>query len=247
MPSAPVRSQVRAGILAVAPMLIGVAPFGLVAGATPAANGLGADVAVGFSTVVFAGASQLAAINVLSDGGSALVAVLAACTINLRMVLYSASIGPYFTHERLGRRMGVAYLMTDQAYALSVTRWLPEDPADPRPETRRDRLAFYLGAGLTLWTVWQVSTVVGLLIGTAVPPGVHLDFAVPLVFLVLLVPSVTNRPSVVAATTGGVVAVLAAQLGAGPLSIIIGSVAGIVAGALVDEDSAVAPSRGEPS
>lgn len=223
-----------------APMLIGVAPFGLVAGATPAANGLGADVAIGFSTIVFAGASQLAAINVLSDGGSALVAVLAACTINLRMLLYSASIGPYFSHEGLGRRLGVAYLLTDQAYALSITTWLGEHADDDRPGTRRRRFAFYIGAGLSLWGVWQVSTVVGLLIGTALPAGVHLEFAVPLVFLVLLVPSVTNRPSVVAAAVGGVSAVVAAQLGAGPLSIIIGSLVGIVAGALADTDSPVA-------
>jgi 4-azaleucine resistance transporter AzlC len=238
------RASLRAGVRAVAPMLIGVAPFGMVAGATPAANGLGADVAVGFSTIVFAGASQLAAINVLSDGGSALVAVLAACTINLRMLLYSASIGPYFAHERLARRLGVAYLMTDQAYALSITRWLGDDPGDGLPETRRSRLGFYIGAGLTLWCVWQLSTIVGLLIGKALPAGVHLDFAVPLVFLVLLVPSVTNRPSLVAAVTGGGVAVLAAQLGAGPLSIIIGSLAGIAAGALVDTDSPVAAPRG---
>jgi 4-azaleucine resistance transporter AzlC len=247
MPFSADRASLRAGFRAVAPMLIGVAPFGLVAGATPAANGLGADVAIGFSTIVFAGASQLAAINVLSDGGSALVAVLAACTINLRMLLYSASIGPYFAHERLTRRLGVAYLMTDQAYALSITRWVGDDPADGLAETRRSRFGFYIGAGLTLWVVWQVSTVVGLLIGKALPAGVHLDFAVPLVFLVLLVPSVTNRPSVVAAVTGGGVAVLAGQLGAGPLSIIIGSLAGIVAGALVDTDSPVAaPRKGAP-
>ncbi len=238
-------SPFRAGAAAVAPMLIGVAPFGLVAGATPAVNGLGGAVAIGFSTIVFAGASQLAAIGVLSDGGSAFVAVLTACTINLRMLLYSASLAPYFSGERLRERLGVAYLLTDQAYAVSITDWLDEDPSDRRPGTRSRRLRYYLGAGVSLWAVWQVSTVVGLLVGRAVPEAAHLDFAVPLVFLVLLVPTVTTRPAVVAMCTGGGAAVLAGELGAGPLAVIIGSLVGIVAGALVDVDSPIA--GGAPS
>jgi predicted branched-subunit amino acid permease len=133
-----------------------------------------------------------------------------------------------------------AYLMTDQAYAVSITGWMGEDPADDRPGTRRRRLDFYLGAGLSLWLVWQVSTIIGVLVGRAVPEGVHLDFAVPLVFLVLLVPTMTTRPAVVAAAFGGGAAVVAGELGAGPLSIIIGSLVGIVAGALSDTDSPVA-------
>jgi predicted branched-subunit amino acid permease len=92
-----VRRELRAGAAAVAPMLVGVVPFGLVAGASPVDQGLGGAAAIGFSMIVFAGASQLAAIDVLGDGGSALVAVLAALTINLRMLLYSASLAPYLS------------------------------------------------------------------------------------------------------------------------------------------------------
>jgi predicted branched-subunit amino acid permease len=76
-------------------MLVAVIPFGLVAGVTPVARGLGAAAAAGLSLVVFAGSSQLAITDVLGDGGSVLVAVIAALTINLRMLLYSASLAPY--------------------------------------------------------------------------------------------------------------------------------------------------------
>src|SRR2546421_37598 len=92
MAASTIREDLRAGARAVAPMLVGVVPFGLVAGATPVTHGLGAAAAVGFSTIVFAGASQLAAIDVLGSGGSAWVAALAAWTINLRLLLYSASL-----------------------------------------------------------------------------------------------------------------------------------------------------------
>jgi predicted branched-subunit amino acid permease len=208
-------------------MLLGVVPFGLVAGAAPVADGLGGWVAVGLSTVVFAGASQLAAADVLADGGSAVVAVLAAWTINLRMVLYSASLAPYLGHEPTGRRLGAAYLLNDQAYALSVTRWA----GGGAPEAR---LPYYLGAGALLWGAWQAATVIGVLVGGAVPESIPLDFAVPLVFLVLVVPLLETPPAVVAAMAGGTTAVAAAEMGAGPLSIIIGAAFGVAAGTVVD-------------
>lgn len=209
-------------------MLIGVVPFGLVAGAAPVAAGLGTGVAVGFSTIVFAGASQLAAIEILGDGGSAVVAILAAWTINLRMVLYSASLAPCLGHEPTHRRLAAAYLLNDQTYALSAARWA-SDGGD-----LGGRLAYYLGAGGLLWIVWVASTVAGALVGEAVPDQVPLDFAVPLAFLVLLVPLVTTRAAVAAALVGGAAAVAAAELGAGALSIIVGAGAGIAVGSLVE-------------
>jgi len=254
-------------------MLVGVAPFGLVAGATPVTHGMTWDVAVGFSVVVFAGASQLVALDVLAGGGSVLVAVVAACAINLRMVLYSASLAPYLSRTSMVRRLAMSYLLTDQVYALSILRLTGEgsvgpssgsapvessggapvessggDAAGNAPEAPRitgtgEGLLsegglwwFFLGGGLALWVTWQISTVVGVLVGTAIPAGMHLEFAVPLVFLVLLVPTLVDAPALVAAAVGGGVAVAAAGLGAGPTSIVIGSVAGVVAGAVVDRD-----------
>src|SRR3954452_326690 len=222
-----VRADLRAGARAVAPMLVGVVPFGLVAGATPVTHGLGGAVAVGFSVIVFAGASQLAAIDVLGSGGSAVVAAAAAWTINLRLLLYSASLAPHVARERLRTRLWMAYLLTDQAYAVCITRWGRDD--DPRR-----RVPYFLGAALLLWGSWQLSTIAGVLIGATVPEDVPLEFAVPLVFLVLLVPAITGRPAAVAAAAGGLAAVLAAEAGAGKLSLMVGALSGIVAGTLAE-------------
>jgi predicted branched-subunit amino acid permease len=230
----------RAGAAAVAPMLIGIIPFGLIAGATPVTDGLGGAAAIGLSTIVFAGASQLAAADALAHGGSVLVAVLAACTINLRMLLYSASIAPHLADEPLPRRLVAAYLLTDQAYAVSITRWSSETGSPDRDGD--PRFPYYLGAGLLLWAVWQASTIVGVLVGAAVPADVPLDFAVPLVFLVLLVPTLTSRPALIAAAVGGGAAVAAAEAGAGPLYVIVGALSGIAAGAVAD----VLEDRGRP-
>ena len=130
-----------------APLLLGVAPFGVVAGATPVTNGMGWDVSVGFSTIVFAGASQLASIDVLSGGGSVAVAVLAACTINLRMVLYSASMAPYVTRVPTARRFLMAYLLTDQAYAVSIVRWSEQGADDLSATTAGECSARHAASG----------------------------------------------------------------------------------------------------
>ena len=230
MITATVREELLAGFRSIAPMLVGVVPFGLVAGASPVASDLGGGLAVGLSTIVFAGASQLAAIDVLADGGTALVAIVAACTINLRILLYSASLAPHLATESLRGRLGMAYLLTDQAYAVSITRWTEEGEAgDPAR-----RAPFYFGAALTLWLSWQASTIAGVLVGSAVPDELPLDFAVPLVFLVLLVPAITSRPAAVAAAAGGLGAVVGAELGADELAVLVGALTGILAGALAE-------------
>src|SRR5438309_5753012 len=160
------RLEARAGARAVTPMLIGVIPFGLVVGATSATDHFGTGAAMGLSTIVFAGASQLAVLQTLAGGGSAIVAAIAAWTINLRILLYSASLAPELTHESTVRRLVAAYFLTDQAYAVSITRWKVEHAAT------EGRLSFYMGAGVTLWIVWQISTFAGALLGSALPPDV---------------------------------------------------------------------------
>lgn len=221
------RRAMRDAIADVAPMLVGVLPFGLVAGAAPIAAGLDVGHAVGMSALMFAGASQLAVAEVLGSGGSAAVAVVTALIINLRMVLYSASLAPALAGETLGRRLQMGYFLVDQVYALSVIRWDGDDD-------RSLRVPYYMAMALLLWVSWMATTVIGAIVGARLPHEIPLDFAVPLVFLVLLVPVLDKRPSLVAATVGGAVAVAAAELGAGRLAIVVGAVAGIVAGAAVD-------------
>lgn len=210
--------------MTVSPLLLGVAPFGVVAGATVVEIGLDLPEAVGFSTVIFAGASQLAALDLLGRDATFAVAAVTALVINLRMLMYAASMAPYFGPLPLRRRALGAYLLTDQAYALTITR-LGREPAF------RDWFAFYLGAGTTLWITWQAMTVAGVLAGDAVPESVPLDFAVPITFLALLVPAITDRPSLTAAVVGAAVATVGAGWPAN-IGMILGAVAGIGAGFL---------------
>ena len=214
-----------AGVRATLPLLLGLIPFGLVAGIAAVNAGLSPAQAVGLSAIVFAGAAQLAAIDLLGRDASLAVVVLTAVVINLRMMMYSASIAPYF--ESFRRRWAVvsSYLLTDMSYALAITEFRND------PETHRRW--YYLGAAVAMWGVWQIATAVGALLGTNVPSEWGIGFAVPLVFLSLLVSDVSDRPRVVAAVVGGGVAVLG---GAWPLNLglVGGALAGVVAGAAAD-------------
>lgn len=224
-------AEARRGLRDVAPLLLGVAPFGVVAGATAVDAGLSPLQAVGLSAVVFAGASQLAAIELLGDNAALLVVVATGVVINLRMLMYSASIAPHFRPFGARWKAVCSYILTDQAYALSVARYTGVD-ADLDPAARR---RYYLAAGGSLWVVWQVCTLVGIVIGARVPPAWGLEFAVPLVFLSLLIPATTSWPKLVAAAVGGGVAVAGTVL-AIPLNLglIAGGVAGVLAGVLAD-------------
>ena len=125
-------------------------------------------------------------------------------------MLYSASLAPHLAAVPLRRRLIIGYLLTDQAYAVSIVRWTKEaddEAAGGPPAPGLDhKVPFYFGAALMLWGNWQVCTIVGVFVGSALPDSLPLDFAVPLVFLVLLVPAITSRPSAVAAIVGGGVA-----------------------------------------
>ena len=228
-------AEVRRGVRDVAPLLVGIAPFGLVAGAAAVDAGLTPLQAVGLSVVVFAGASQLAAIDLFGSNAELLVILLTGVVINLRMVMYSASIAPHFRPLRTWWKSLCSYVLTDQAYALSIARYTDRDLDST------ERRNYYLGVAVSLWVVWQCCTVLGIVVGARVPDSWGLEFAVPLVFLSLLVPAVTTRPKLVAAVVGGSVAVAGDVFGVPfNLGLIAGGLAGVVAGVIADERLATA-------
>lgn len=212
------------GAVAISPVLVGVVPFGLVAGVAGVKNGASVADAVSFSLLAFAGAAQIAAFDLLGAGAPLGVVIGTAVMINLRFVMYAVSLAPHVAREPVRWRALGAYLLTDHAYAVALKRY-SEQPAP------RSRGAYYLGAATAFWVTWQIATLCGALLGSGVPEGVPLQFAVPLSFLALLVPTLVDRPSSIAAVVGGAVATLAHQAPAN-LGMLAGAVAGVSAGGL---------------
>ena len=195
----PRRSEFLDGIRAQLPLLLGVAPFGTAYGAYAIDSGVPADVTQAMSAVVFAGASQFVAVQLIATGVPGVMIVLAVLLVNVRHLLYSASLAPHLEHASAPWRWLLAYLLTDEAYATAIGRF------ERRTSTPYQHW-FLFGSGVALWLTWQVTTSAGILLGTAVPESWSLDFALPLTFVALLVPVLTSRAALAAGAVAGIVA-----------------------------------------
>lgn len=205
-------------------LLLGVIPFGLVFGVVAADSVTGPLLGYATSIVIFAGAAQLATIQLLDESAAAAVIVGTALVINSRHLMYSAALAPHFREFPVWARYALPYVLTDQAFAVSIVRFHEVD--DPVYRRR-----FFAGAALTLWGPWQLATIAGIVLGAQLPESLSLDFAVPLVFLALLVLTVRSRPELVAAVVGGGVAVLASSAPY-ELGLLVGAVSGVAAGVM---------------
>jgi 4-azaleucine resistance transporter AzlC len=224
------RREFLAGVKAELPILLGVSPFGMIYGVLALSAGLPASLAFAMSSVVFAGSAQFVAAQLIGTGAPGIVILVTTFIVNLRHVLYGASIAPHLKPLSTRWKCLLAYLLTDEVYAVAVTRYaqLAASPSGS-PSVRW----YFLGAGLAQWSAWQASTAVGIALGAQIPPGWALDFAIALTFIALVIPTLTDRPTVAAALAAGIIAVLAAGWPY-KLGLVLAAVAGILVGLLAE-------------
>ncbi|WP_115862448.1 AzlC family ABC transporter permease [Halorussus litoreus] len=225
----------RAGARDVLPALPANIPFGIIAGVATVGVGIDPAQAVAFAALLFAGAAQIAAVELVGENAPVVIVVLTALVVNLRYVMYSASLGAYFRDASARWKVVVAYFIVDVTYAIPIAEFESGTDLDPATDGRW----YYLGAALPLWTTWVTSSVVGIVFGARVPASWQLDFAIPLLFLGLLFPALNDAPSYLAAGAAGVLAVAGAGLPF-DLGILAAAFGGILSGIVVDrwDDSA---------
>lgn len=218
--------QFWAGVRAEFPLLIGVFPFGMIYGALALNAGLSKTASQMMSSIVFAGSSQFVTTQLVHEAAPGFVIVLTIAVVNLRHMLYSASLAPYLAHLSPRWKALLSYLLTDEAYAPSVLKY-------EREGVQPFSHWFLFGAGLALWSTWQASTALGIFLGTAIPASWSLDFALPLTFIAMVVPVLKGRPYVAAALSAGGVA-LAAYALPFKLGLILAALAGIAIGTYLE-------------
>ncbi len=204
------------------PLLLGVMPFGMIYGILALAAGLTTGEAQAMSVIVFAGSAQFMLVQLIAVGTPALVIIITGFIINLRHALYSASIAPNIRHLNPLWKTLLSYLLTDEAYAVAIRRYMRRDAS-------RYKHFYFLGAGLALWSSWQVSTAVGVFLGAQIPSSWSLDFTLALTFIAIVVPALKDRPSILAALSASAVAVIAAPLPY-KLNLIVAAIVGIAVG-----------------
>jgi 4-azaleucine resistance transporter AzlC len=220
------RSAFRAGMRDQAPIILGMIPFGLIAGAAPVAAGMDPWLAIAMNVIVYAGAAQLAAVSLMAQHVPVPIVIATVLVVNLRFVMYSAALAPYFARLSTGKKWLYSYVITDHGFALLTAKMKPDAPIHAIDN-------YYRGVAVMMWMSWNTFAIIGALVGARVPASWSLDFTIPLVFLALVLPSLTSRAHWWAAGVASVMAVFTFSMPL-KLGLITSALVGVAVGTWLD-------------
>ena len=213
------------GMRSFTPALIATAAWALVTGVATVRTLLHLGQALAMSGFVYAGSAQLASLPLISTGAPVWVILLTATVVNLRFVIFSAGLQSYFRHLSVGRRLLLGYLTGDVGYLLALRRWGSGTQGAP---ATTEQIWFYLGLSFANWVTWQTMSLVGILMAHRIPTTWGMEFIGVLALITLVVPSLTDAPSIVGVLVAATVAVVAHAMPL-KLSVLVAVVAGVAA------------------
>lgn len=222
------RSEFLAGARDTIPLIIGAIPFGIIFGALAGSCGLSFGAAMAMSLIVFAGSSQFIAIGLIAAGVGWPMIVMTTFVVNIRHLLYGATLAPYFKPLSRIWRIMLAFWLTDETFVVAVRRY---EEADSSPYKH-----FYnLGSAIFMYTNWSLCTMLGLTFGRTFPQISEwgLDFAMTATFIGMVIPYLAGKPMWGAVLTSGAVSLACNGL-PNKLGLIIAALSGLVAGILCE-------------
>jgi len=188
------------GIVDVSPLMIPVVPFGLIFGILAIDIGFTPLATMGMSLIIFGGASQIVLLQLFSGGASSLVIISSVGAVNSRHLLYGAVVSEHVSDLKLFWKIIISYFLIDQAFARSNEYF--------KKSNDKNKYFHLIGGGVTCWVIWQTTTFLGIILGSAIPEKLGLSFAVPLTFLALLVNDFRKMINVIVIIISGLVATL---------------------------------------
>lgn len=214
------------GFRAYLALSVGLIPWALVTGVAMVSAGFTPVQAMGMNLLVFAGTAQLGTLPLIATGAPLWLIVVTALVLNLRFVIFSAAIAQGFRGMSASNRWLAGHLLTDGVFAVCVNKMLSVDD-------KHWRLGYYLAPALWAWLLWQVFVLIGILAAGSIPKNWSLEFMATIALLVLLAPMAKLRPMLVAAATGGAMAVILRSMPL-KLGVIVAIFAGIFAGFIAE-------------
>ena len=218
----------RAAIVEGWPIFVTAVVVGIAFGLTARQSGLSIVETSATSVIVFAGAAQFVMVDLLRTGTPVPLIVLTVLLLNARHLLMAAAIRPFVQVASLPRRFGLAYVLTDEAFAMGIG-WFRRGHRD---------LAYYAVFSTLLWCSWNLGTLLGAVFGAGVddPQRFGIDFAITAVFVAIVAIGVRHRADVAVALTAALVAAALRIAGASAVAVIVaGALAPLVAFAMRDE------------
>tara|TARA_B100001093_G_scaffold515866_1_gene593230 strand:+ start:2723 stop:3418 length:696 start_codon:yes stop_codon:yes gene_type:complete len=192
------------GIFDVSPLMIPVIPFGIIFGVIGMDLGIGPYMTFGMSIIVFGGASQIVLLQLFSGGASSLVILSSVGAVNSRHLLYGAVLSEHLSGLKLFWKIVLSYILVDQAFAVS-NQYFKKD------KKNKNKHYHLLAGGMTCWSIWQISTLLGIFLGSVVPEELGLSFAIPITFLALLIDDFRKFNNVIVMLTSGLIATFGYQ------------------------------------
>ena len=208
------------GIKDVSPLMIPVVPFGIIFGVLAIELGFNGYTTMGMSIIIFGGASQIIFLQLFSAGASSLIILSSVGAVNSRHLLYGAVLSEHLSDLRLSWKIIISYFLVDQAFAVSNSYL--------KNNNDKDKHFHLLGAGVTCWTIWQITTFIGIILGSVIPDKLGLTFAVPLTFLALLVNDFRKLINVIVIFVSGTIATLGYQIIPFKAYVIVASISGLI-------------------
>ena len=193
------------GIRDTSPLMIPVVPFGIIFGVLAIDLGLTPLTTIAMSIIIFGGASQIIFLQLFSAGASSLVILSSVGAVNSRHLLYGTVLSEHLSDLNLTWKIIVSYFLVDQAFAVS-NNYFKKNKND------KDKHFHLLGGGLNCWTIWQLTTLVGIYLGSIIPEKLGLSFAIPLTFLALLVNDFRKLINIIIILISGSIATLGYQV-----------------------------------
>ncbi len=216
------------GARASLPFAVVVIPFGMLFGVVATEAGLHVWETMVFTTAVFAGASQFAAIQTMQEHAPTAIVLATALAVNLRMVMYSVALAPHYGGASRTTRAVMSYFLVDQTFATASVEF-ERNPNLTTPE----KVAFFFGSVMPVAPLWFAASLAGAMIGRAVPPEWALDFALPITFLAMVAPMLRSLPHIVAAGLSIILSLLLAPMPYGT-GLLVAAGLSMTAGALLD-------------
>ena len=222
------------------PLLLGAFPFGLIYGTLAITSGLSMGASMAMSAMVFAGSAQFIAVGLVAAQTPVAIIILTTFIVNLRHMLYAATLLPQLKTLPQKWRLALAFWLTDETFAVTVVRYAKSDDSPHKHW-------YQLGSSLAMYTNWQFWCFMGLVLGDRIPDasGWGLDVAMPITFIGMLIPFIKGMPMVICVLTAGAASLLTLGLPY-KLGLIVSAFLGIAAGLLTEQTQKKVKKRQRP-
>ncbi len=210
------------GVIQALPIVLGYVPIGVAYGILAQKAGISTLNTLLMSLIVYAGSSQLIAVGLFAAGVPPLSIILTTFVVNLRHMLMSAAVAPHLKGWRKIELAGFAYELTDETFAVHSGRFVSYGPNKAEAFT----------TNVIVQSAWVLGTWLGIVVGSFIRDTrpLALDYALPAMFIALLVIHIKDRVQIAVALLTGTLAVGLLLAGVNQWNVILATLVGATLG-----------------